>query len=75
MSCAGTCGLGYVEDARREFAEALAIEASLADDPLAIVGGHATLREEQVRVHADRVALINVRRFVTRGRLIWPAPG
>ena len=49
---------GHAEDARREIAEALAIEPSLADDPLAIVCGHAALREEQVRVHADRVALI-----------------
>lgn len=51
-------GLGYLEQARREFDDALAIEPALAHDPLAIVGGYATLDEEQIRVLADRVELI-----------------
>lgn len=51
-------GMGYLEQARREFAEALAIEPGLAHDPVAIVGGYATLGEEQIRVLADRVDLI-----------------
>lgn len=51
-------GLGYIEQARRDFAEALAIEPALAQDPVAIVGGYATLGEEQIRVLADRVDLI-----------------
>jgi tetratricopeptide (TPR) repeat protein len=51
-------GLGYLEDARREFDDALAIEPALADDPLAIVGGYARLDDQQIRVLADRVELI-----------------
>jgi tetratricopeptide (TPR) repeat protein len=51
-------GLGYLEQARQEFAIAVSIEPALADDPASVLGTYANFTESQMAVLVDRVALI-----------------
>lgn len=51
-------GLGYLDQARQEFALAAEIEPALADDPLSVVGGYANFTDDQKRTLTDRFALI-----------------
>jgi lipoprotein NlpI len=51
-------GLGYHEQARTEFAAALAIEPALAEDPWSVLGSYARFTDEQKAVLLERVALV-----------------
>lgn len=51
-------GLGYLEQAQQEFARAVQIEPSLADDPLSVVGSYVNFSDEQKRILSDRFDLI-----------------
>jgi hypothetical protein len=50
--------LGYREQARAEFAAAVALEPALAEDPWSVLGSYARLADEQKTVLLDRVALV-----------------
>lgn len=51
-------GLGYLEQARTEFAAALAIEPAQDDGPLAVLRGYVNFTEDQIAVLEARIALI-----------------
>ena len=51
-------GLGYLEQARHEFAAAVLIEPTLLEDPQSVLGSYANFSESQMSVLVDRVALI-----------------
>jgi TolB-like protein/Tfp pilus assembly protein PilF len=51
-------GLGYLEQARSEFATAVALEPALAEDPWSVLGSYANFTDEQRSVLLERVAVI-----------------